>query len=169
MLRSLAIALAASLVPAAAVAPVQAGPLASKRITPDGVGGVKLDMKFSKLREAGLVGRMRPGCGLEENSRSAKLKQPLRGTVNLTRDQPRRVRDIQVTGGATARGVGIGAMRSEVKEAFPGAKFDRSTKETFGIILVKVSKRAGGKLQMAIEADTKEVALIAVPFVAFCE
>jgi hypothetical protein len=169
MIRPLAISLGVALLMGTAVASVQAGSHAATKITPEGVGGVKVDRKFQKLREAGLVGRMRSGCELEEDSHSAKLKRPLRGMVNLTRKKPRRVRDVQITGGATARGVGIGATRAEVKEAFPGARFDRGTVDVFGIVLVKVPKRAGGKLQMTIDADTKRVTLIAVPFVAFCE
>ena len=142
----------------------------AKQITPSGVGGVNLGEKFSKLHQKGLVGRLRPGCERAMNTRSAKLKPPLEGSVNFTTGSgPRRVADIQVTGGGRARGVRVGSSKSKVKKAYPKAKFKHSTEDVFGITLVRIKKNAGGRLQMAISVDSKKVTLIGIPRIAFCE
>jgi hypothetical protein len=46
---------------------------------------------------------------------------------------------------------------------------DRETEEVFGITLVKIPKNGGGRLQFAVDVDTKKVDLIGIPFIAFCE
>ena len=142
---------------------------ASAKITPKGVDGVKLGRTFHALRQDGLVGRLQPGCELAPNTRSAKLKAPLKGTVDFTQTSPRKVADISIRGGATARGVGVGSRARAIRRAFPKAKFDHSTEDVFGITLVKVPKNGGGRLQFAVDEQTHKVTLIGVPFIAFCE
>jgi hypothetical protein len=141
----------------------------AKKITPKGVDGVKIGRTFRALRDEGLVGRLRPGCQLAENTRSARLKAPLKGQVNFTLTNPRKVTDIFIRGGATARGVGIGDRASKIRRKFPKAKFDHSTEDVFGITLVRIPKSGGGKLQFAVDEQTHRVTLIGVPFIAFCE
>jgi hypothetical protein len=156
---------------APATAPGDAGRAsAPKRITAAGVGQVKLGKTFAELRERGLLGRMRPGCELGgPNTRSARLKAPLKGTVDLNQATPRRVRSIVVEGGAKARGVGIGATIAQIKAAFPKAKVDRSTEEVFRITLVRIPKNGGGRIKFAVDVDTGKTILIGVPFIGFCE
>jgi hypothetical protein len=152
-----------------AAAPGESGHAAAKRITAAGVGKVKLGKTFRQLREAGLVGRLRRGCELAENTRSARLKAPLKGNVNFTQSSPRRVTDITIRGGAKARGVGIGATIPQIRAAFPKARVDHSTEDVFGITLVRIPKDGGGRIKFAVDVDTKKVTLIGVPFIAFCE
>ena len=143
---------------------------ATKKITPEGVGGVKLGMTFEKARERGLVGPKRAGCPLSgRDTASARLKRPLKGSVELTVRKPRRVRSIQVTGGARARGVGIGSTIRQIRDAFPRARVDHGTDETFGITLVRVPKDGGGKIHFAVDTGTKKTTLVGVPYIAFCE
>ena len=143
---------------------------AAKRITPQGVGGVRLGMRYTTLRSRGLVGRIRHGCELGgPNTRSAPLRAPLKGTVNFTLKRPRRVTDITVRGGATARGVGIGAKPADIRAAFPKVKADHSTDHTFLLTLFRVPKNGGGRIMFAVDTKTKKVSLIGVPFIAFCE
>jgi hypothetical protein len=143
---------------------------AAPKITAAGVGQVKLGKTFRELRDAGLLGRMRPGCPLGgPDTRSARLKAPLKGSVNLTRKSPRRVRDITVRGGAKARGVGIGATIAQIKSAFPKAKVDRNTEQVFGFTLVRIPKDGGGRIQFAVDVDTKKTTSIGVPGIAVCE
>lgn len=151
-----------------------AGPAASaaapKRITSTGVGKVRLGKTHGQLRAAGAVGPIRPGCELGgPDTRSARLKAPLKGSVNYSLNAPRKVRDIQVTGGARARGVRIGATIPEIKDAFPKAKVNRDTEETFGITLVRIPRDGGGRLAFAVDVDTDEVVVIGIPRLAFCE
>ncbi len=138
-------------------------------VTGDGVGDVEIGAKASKLKQAGLIGRLRPGCELAPNTRSAKLKPPLKGVVNFTTTSPRRADSIFVTGGAKASGVGIGSSKHAVKAAFPHVKFDHGTEDVFGITLAKVPKADGGKFQIAVDVSSKKVTAFGVPFIAFCE
>jgi hypothetical protein len=164
-----ATAAVAALAVGPAAAPGESGHAAAKRITAEGVGKVKLGKTFQQLRAAGLVGRLRPGCELAENTRSARLKAPLRGAVNFTQSSPRKVTDITVRGGAKARGVGIGATIAQIKAAFPKARVDHSTEDVFGITLVKIPKDGGGRIKFAVDVATHKVTLIGVPIIAFCE
>jgi hypothetical protein len=154
----------------AAVAPAETGIAPAKKITPRGVDGVRLGKTHAGLREQGLVGRIRRGCELGgPNTRSARLLAPLGGIVDYTTNLPRRVRSITVRGGAKARGVGIGARIPRIKAAFPKAKVDHSTDQTFQLTLVKIPKNGGGRLQFGVSTTTKRVTTIGIPFIAFCE
>ena len=166
--RTLLAATAVLTVVLAAAAPART---ADQTFTGAGVGKVKVGKTFAKLRAQGAVAQLRPGCELGgPNTRSAKLKAPLKGSVDLTTGSgPRRVRSISLTGGAKARGVGIGSTIAQIKSAFPGAKVDHGTDDGFGITLVKVSKSAGGRFQFAVDVDTKKTTQIGIPFIPFCE
>jgi hypothetical protein len=155
---------------APAAAPGDAGRTALVKITRTGVGQVKLGKTFRQVRDAGLVGRLRPGCELSgPGVRFANLKAPLSGTVDFTRTAPRRVKRVTVRGGAAARGVGIGATISQIKTAFPKAKVDHTTETLFRLTLVKIPKDGGGRIQFAVDVDTHKTTMIAVPRFAFCE
>ena len=154
----------------AAVAPALTVRATPKKITAAGVGSVKLGSLYTKLRAAGLVGKIGPGCELAgPGARSAALRPPLGGSVDLTRTTPRRVRVISVLRGAKARGVGIGSTQAQVKRAFPRAVVDRSTERTFGIRIMKVPRGGGGKLQFGLSTRTKKVTLIGIPHIAICD
>ena len=153
-----------------AAAPGETGHAAAKRITAAGVDGVKLGKTFRELRDAGLIGRLRPGCELGgPNTRSARLKAPLKGQVNFTLTSPRKVDNILIRGGAKARGVGIGATIPQIKAAFPKAIVDHSTEDVFRITLVRIPKDGGGRIKFAVDVDTHKTTLIGVPIIAFCE
>ena len=163
-------AVAAVLAGAAAAGSPRAAPAASQRITPAGVGKVKLGETYAQLRARHLVGTIKKGCELAgPQARSANLRPPLKGSVDFTMTPPRRVADIAVRGGATARGVGIGATIHAIKAAFPKAKVDHSTDSTFGLTLVRIPKNGGGRLQFAVDTKTHKVVLIGIPLIAFCE
>lgn len=147
-----------------------ASPLPAKKITAAGVGKVKIGKRHRVLRRQRLVGRLQGGCPLGGgDTRSARLKRPLRGLVNYTLTNPRRVVNVIVTRGAKARGVGIGSTIAQIKDAFPRARVDRSTEEVFRITLVKIPRRGGGRIQFAVDVDTDRTTLIGVPFISFCE
>jgi hypothetical protein len=154
-----------------ATAPAHTGSAsAAKKITAAGVGGVKVGKTFKELHDKGLIGPLRKGCELGgPNTRSAKLKTPLKGNVNFTLKAPRKVTDITVRGGAKARGVGIGATIPQIKAAFPKAKVDHSTDSVFAVTLVKIPKAGGGRITFAVGVKSKKVTLIGVPIIAFCE
>src|SRR4051812_32638865 len=140
-------------------------------ITPVRVDGVHLGDTHADLRARGKVGPIRPGCELAPNTRSARLKAPLRGSVNYTLSSPRRVDSITITGGAKARGVGIGATIGQIKAKFPHAKVDHSTDQVFQLTLVKTPKRphSGGRIMFGVSTQTHKTTIIGVPFIAFCE
>jgi hypothetical protein len=141
-------------------------------ITPVRVDGVHLGDTHADLHSRGKVGPIRPGCELGgPNTRSAKLKAPLKGSVNYTLTSPRKVDSITITGGAKARGVGVGATIAQIKAKFPHAKVDHSTDQVFQLTLVKTPKRphSGGRIMFGVSTQTKRTTIIGVPFFAFCE
>ena len=160
------LALTAVLATAATAIAAQGDPTISSK----GVGGVKLGKTYKALHDAGLIGKIHHGCELGgPNTRAANLKAPLKGSVNFTLKAPRKVTDITIRGGATARGVGIGARIKAIKVAFPKAKVDHSTDDTFELTLVRVPKSGGGKLMFAVSTKTHRTTLIGVPSIGFCE
>ena len=148
----------------------QASGATSTRITAAGVGAVKLGRTYTSLRLAGLLGRIGPGCELSgPSARSAPLRLPLQGGVDLSPASPRRVVRITLIGGATARGIGAGATLKALRARFPKLRLDHRTDKTFAITLAHVPKGGGGPLDFAISTKTKKVTLIGVPSIAFCE
>jgi hypothetical protein len=168
---AVAATLAAAAIDAAWAQPrTVAGAAAAAKITPTGVDGVKLGETYAQLRARHLVGRIGKGCELAgPNARSASLRAPLKGSVDFTMSTPRKVVDISIRGGATARGIGIGATIPQIKAAYPKAKVDHSTEHTFAITLVRIPKNGGGRLQFAVDTTTHRVIIIGVPAIPFCE
>ena len=170
--RRLAIAgcLLATALSAAAVAPALPLAATAQQVTSQGVGRVKLGRTYRSLLADKLVGGVGTGCELAgPNARSAALRSPLKGTVDLTRSSPRKVANIAVTAGVTARGVRIGSPASRIRTAYPQVVVDRSTEPTFAITLYKVPKSGGGKLQFAVDKRTKKVLTIGIPAIPFCD
>jgi hypothetical protein len=152
------------------VAPALTSSSAPKKITPSGVGGVKLGKTYIQLRRQDLVKKIQKGCPLGgPNTRGALLKAPLKGGVNFTLSNPRKVTAITIRGGARARGVGIGSKIPAIKAAFPKAKVDHNTDQVFGITLVTIPKNGGGRLAFAVDTTTKRTTLIGIPGIPFCE
>jgi hypothetical protein len=162
--------LAALTVLGVAAAVAVAAPLPAKKVTKEGVGQVKLGKTHKQLRQQGLVGRLRPGCELSGgDTRSARLLAPLRGQVDYSLTNPRIAKSIFIRRGARANGVGRGDTIPEIRAEFPNARVNKDTEEVFGLWLVTVPKRDGGKFQFAVDADTERVTGMGVPFIAFCE
>ena len=157
-------------VAAVALGPGAATAAAPKKITPKGVGQVKLGKTFQEMRDKHLVGKLRDGCELSgPNTKFSKLRSPLRGTVDWTRTGTRKVRRVTITKGATARGVGVGDKLADIKDAFPKAKVDHSTESLFQVTLVTIPKNGGGKMAFTVSTVTKKITLIGVPNISFCE
>jgi len=157
-----AVVVAMLVVPASAAAP--------QKITRNGVGQVKLGLTFQELRDKGLVGKLRPGCELGgPNTRSARLRSPLRGVVDFTQTNPRSVTNITILRGARARGVKVGDRIRDIKDAYPKAKVNRQTEDVFGVWLVRVPRNGGGRITFSVPVDTKRIDRIGVPFIPFCE
>jgi hypothetical protein len=164
------VAVGAASVTAGAMPSTSASRAAAARITPTGVGAVTLGATHTSLHARHLVGKLIKGCELSgPNARSARLTGPLKGTVDFTLTTPRKVTDIVVSGGAKARGVGVGAHIAAIKAAFPKAKVDHSTDHIFGLTLVRIPKTGGGKLEFAVSTQTHKVTMIGIPVVPVCD
>ncbi len=48
-------------------------------------------------------------------------------------------------------------------------KVDHPTEETFRLTPARILKSGGGELAFAVGTKTKNVAVIGIPFIAFCE
>lgn len=167
---AVALAVTGSLIAGVATAPAQTAREAAASVSKRGVDGVKLGKTYAELRAHGLIGKIRQGCELSgPNARSAKLRLPLKGSVDFTQSLPRRVATITVRGGATAHGVGIGDTIADIQSAFPHAVIDHSTEAVFAITRVKIPHRDGGHFQFAVSVSTGKVILIGIPRIAFCE
>jgi hypothetical protein len=154
----------------AAVSATQPGVPVPEKITRKGVGQVKLGATYKALHRRHLVGKIRKGCNLGgPNTRAAALGDPLTGSVDFTMTSPRKVADITVRGGATARGVGIGGSLTDALAAYPHSTVDHGNEAMFGVTLVKVPKDAGGRLEFGVDIMTKKISLIGIPFIAVCE
>ena len=141
-------------------------------ITPTRVDGIHIGDTHQDLRNRGKVGPISPGCELGgPNTRSARLRAPLKGSVTYTLSSPRRVTDIAVTKGARARGVGIGATIPAIKAKFPNAIIDHSTDQVFQLTLVTTPKRpkSGGRIMFGVSTKTHKTTIIGVPGIGFCE
>jgi hypothetical protein len=174
MRRTLAFTAALILTGAVAIgASADPGPtarIAAKKITGEGVGQVKLGMTFQEARDKHLIGKLRPGCEFGgPETRSARLRSPLRGFVDFTLTTPRKITNILVTRGARARGVKVGDRIKDIKDAYPEAKVNKQTEEVFGVWLVRVPKSAGGRITFSVPVATKRIDAIGVPFIPFCE
>ena len=159
-------------VAAVAIASPPAQDSAAAVITPTRVDGVHLGDTHADLRARGKVGPIGPGCELGgPNTRSARLRAPLKGTVTYTLSNPRKVTTITITGGAKARGVGIGATIAAIKAKFPNAKVDHSTDQVFQLTLVTTPRRpkSGGRIMFGVSTKTHKTTIIGVPGIGFCE
>jgi hypothetical protein len=172
LLALLATSVAAGALAIGSAASPPASDSAAAVITPTRVDGVHLGDTHADLRARGKVGKLQKGCELGgPNTRSAKLLAPLKGSVQYTLTNPRKVVSITITGGAKARGVGIGATIAQIKAKFPRAKVDHSTDQVFQLTLVKTPKRpaTGNRIMFGVSTQTHKTTIIGVPFIAFCE
>jgi hypothetical protein len=157
---------------AAIASPPTARDSAVAVITPTRIDGVHLGDTHQDLRSRGKVGRLGAGCEFGgPNTRSASLTAPLNGSVTYTLQNPRRVTTITITGGARARGIGIGATIAQIKAKFPNAKVNHSTDEVFQLTLVSTPKRpvSGGRIMFGVSTHTHKTTVIGVPGIGFCE
>jgi hypothetical protein len=165
MLRTITTAAAVTLL---ALGPAAAIAAAPQKITPAGVGQVKLGMTFSQLRQQHLIGKLHKGtCDAAGPNASpfAKLRSPLKGIADFTKTVPHKLTDVSVRGGAKARGVGVGDSLAKVKSRFPKRKIVHD----IGLIFVNVPNTAHIKEQLILDESTKKVTVVGVPFVALCE
>src|SRR3954453_12802408 len=140
-------------------------------ITTAGLPNVHIGDQYLKLRKGGHIGKLVPGCELSgPNARSAKLLPPAKGFADLSFHSPRKITNITITGGATARGVGIGDKTADVKAAYKHVRVDHSTDSMFGFTLVVVTGSDGGsRIAFAVDTGTHKITRIGVPFLAECE
>ena len=140
------------------------------KITAKRVGQVRIGTTAAELRERGLIGRLRPGCELEgPNARFARLRAPLKGTVEFTQASTPRAAFIHVRGGARARGVRVGDRLSDITAAFPRRKIIRATEQPFGFTRVKIPKNGGGRMDFAVRVRTGKITSIDVPRIKICD
>jgi hypothetical protein len=168
--RAFQIAGASAAVIAVAGASIAVGAGSGTKITASGVGKVKIGKTYKKLRAQHLIEKIKPGCELGgPNTRAARLKKPLLGAVNFTLKSPRKVTDVQIEGGATVRGLGVGATIKQIKAKFPKAKANHSIDDTVGLTLVRIPKSEGGRITFGVSTQSHQTVVIGIPQVAICD
>ncbi|HEU4739679.1 MAG TPA: hypothetical protein VFS54_11465 [Solirubrobacterales bacterium] len=164
---------------AAAALPAAAGgsdltrapePLRAAIVSPRGVGPVHLGDTVRSLHRRHLIGRLRPGCELDRGQRVARLRSPLNGFAIFSHPNTR-VRSLAIQGGAeTAKGVGIGTSPAEAQEIYPNAEYDPpGTVGPFEDGFIWVNNNQSPKLTFVVDADSRVISQIDVPFPNFCE
>jgi len=167
------------LVIAAAVLPAVAGgkdftsssePLRTVVVSPRGAGAVHLRDTVRSLHHRHLIGRLRPGCELDPGQRVARLRSPLKGFAIFSHPD-NRVRSLAIEGGGeTAKGVGIGTSPSEARQLYPNAEYDPpGTAGPFEDGFIWVNNNQSPKLTFVVDADTRVISQVDVPFPNFCE
>ena len=160
--------LAAAVVLSLAVTATAAASTADKKLTAKGVGQIKLGAAAGTLQDAGLIGGLKPGCELQSPAvRFAKLRAPLKGTVDV--GPGGKVRAINIRGGAAARGVGIGDTLADITAAFPKRKVIHASEPIFGFTRVKIPKNGGGRMDFVVPVATGKIRSIHVPRVTICD
>lgn len=167
------LAVAAAALPAVAGGNDFAGtsePLRAAVVSPRGAGAVHLGDTVRSLHRRHLIGRLRPGCELDPGQRVARLRSPLKGFAIFSHPN-KRVRSLTIEGGGeTAKGVGIGTSPSEARQLYPNADYDPpGTAGPFEDGFIWVNSNQSPKLTFVVDADTRVISQIDVPFPAFCE
>ena len=165
--RAIAIALVLGIGTLAASAPA----LTQKpMVKPGQAGAVRLGMKAERLRELGLIGKLKPGCEFDLGQKVAELRPPLEGFVIFSGGS-RRADSILVEGrGDTPRGVGIGDTAAEVREAYPNAEYDPpGSMEPFVEGFVWVNRMRNPRMTFLVDHRSRRVSAIALPSPSFCE
>jgi hypothetical protein len=145
-------------------------PLRAAIVSPRGVGPVHLGDTVRSLHRRHLIGRLKPGCELDPGQRVARLRSPLSGFAIFSHPNTR-VRSLVIRGGAeTAKGVGIGTSPAEARELYPNAEYDPpGTADPFEDGFIWVNNIQSPKLTFVVDADTRVISEIDVPFPNFCE
>jgi len=145
------------------------------KVTPNAVGRIHRGESYHKLRAERLVGRI-GGCSASNpdqlGDRVAMLRPPLKGSVYFvctdTGDpvlNTFKVSAIEITGGASARGVGVGATLAHIKKAFPKEEVDH-TNDINGFTVVGVLLKRTGvpSISFAVSTKSHRVTQIGIPY-----
>ena len=144
---------------------------ASRTVTENGLGKLRLDMTLADARETGEIGSGRPGCELAGSGEIvADLNTGVDGLVYFNDDL---LTGIVVRNGATtAAGVGPGSTIAEIQQAYGSGyevKVDRSTEEVFGVAVVSVLRGTKQVFGFDVPPDTGKARSLAMPAVRACE
>lgn len=143
---------------------------AALRVTPHGVGQVRLGATAEALHRKGLIGNLRKGCEFDPGQRIAPLRAPLRGWVVFESDS-KGLRAFTIDGGAeTTRHIVVGSTAAEARNAYPDALYEApGTAKPFAEGFLWVPNLSKPKLTMIIDPGTLLVEVISVPSPNFCE
>jgi hypothetical protein len=152
-----------------------AGTARPVKITPNGVGAIALGESYYQLRAerlVGRVGRCSAGNPDQVGDRVATLTPPLNGSVHFgctdTGDpvlNTFKVSAIEITGGASAQGVGVGATLAQIKRVFPKEHVDH-TNDVRGFTVVGVLLKRNGvpSISFAVSTTNHRVTQIGIPY-----
>lgn len=156
---------------ASATTATSAESAASRTLTENGLGKLRLDMTLADARETGEIGSGRPGCELAGSGEIVTdLNTGVEGLVYFNDDL---LTGIVVRNGATtATGVGPGSTIAEIQQAYGSGyevKVDRGTEEVFGVAIVSVLRGSKQLFGFDVPPDTGKARSLATPAIRFCE
>jgi hypothetical protein len=140
------------------------------RITPQGVGRLRLGATVGSLRRRHLIGGLRKGCELYAGQRVAPLRSPLSGWATFE-GGGRTLAAISIEGGAeTASGIGAGSTAAEARAAYPAGEW-LSPRRMYPLPvgLLWVDGSAHPKFGILVDPETHRVEDISIPSPNFCE
>ncbi len=145
---------------------MRAGP----RITPRGVGSLRLGATIRSLRRRHLIGGLRKGCELYSGQRVAPLLSPLSGWATFE-GGGQKLASISIEGGAeTVKGIGAGSTAAEARTAYPAGQW-LSPRRMYPLPvgLLWVNHPSHPKFGILVDPETHRVASISIPSPNFCE
>jgi hypothetical protein len=174
---ALSIALTASIASLCVVVPsVEARAAGSRgaapKITPKGIGKLRLGTPLAVIQRAHLLGRTHRGCDLAWPAPIvAQLSPPLEGTATFSGSGAHRLQAISITGGAkTDRGVGVGDRASKVRRAYPSATVqDAPPGDPLQLHAITVAEHGKTVLWLELGRAGGRVTEIDIPSLETCE
>jgi hypothetical protein len=168
MLRPVAVAtLTATLVLTAAPSLAATAPAV---MTAAGIGPIKIGATAASLQQAGLIGKLKPGCELNVPRGSfANVRGPFTGSVGF--DSKKRVTSVNAWKGAVDRfGLTVGSTDRQVLAKYPHAHYLKAKlTDPIPVSLIAIGNVNHPRYSFSVDPKTRKVIELDNPYAQVCE